>query len=92
MNMARLVYSVHPQDNLGWPRAAMGAEMGAAIRRQLLPDAVIVALPNTLTCSNVIKRRFRSPGRSARDEEHRDLLGNAAVGDLTCGSAVGGSP
>ena len=40
VNMRRLVYPVHPQDIPGWPRAAVGAEMGAAIRRQLRSDAV----------------------------------------------------
>ena len=36
----RFVYSIHSQEDPGWPWAAVGAEMGAAIRRQLRSDAV----------------------------------------------------
>jgi hypothetical protein len=51
----------------------IGSEMGVAIRPrhgQTRSGAVIVAVSVALTCSNVIKQRLCSPGRSVRDEEH----------------------
>jgi hypothetical protein len=45
--------------------SSSGSGMGAAIRRQLRSDAVIVAVSIALTCSNVHKQW---PERSVRDE------------------------
>jgi hypothetical protein len=43
--------------------------MGAAIRRELRSDAVIVPAREALTCGNVLEQRFCLPARSVRDEE-----------------------
>jgi hypothetical protein len=59
-----------------WPDDAPGSRWerkwerrSAASCGQIRSDAVIVALLNAVTCSNVVKQRFCWPVRSVRDEE-----------------------
>jgi hypothetical protein len=60
VNMRRLVYPVHPQDDPGLAVGGGGSELGAAIRGQLRSDAVRSG-DRALTQRSDVQQRHQVP-------------------------------